>query len=487
MKYLYKIEKKFKITYVILNLLTIFILLSNPLTLIAKELSVEEAIWWGIQNNLDLQNLRYSIEDIRRNLEIVEAGKRFQVDLTVTPIWRFSEKDNSYFVEADKNHFTPDTKINLSAKKLLTSRLSMVGEVSWQSHNFFENANNIFSDEIKANIRLDRKIFPKTLAEQERQVYSLENNLQIKMEELKWKEIEKQIEFIQKYLNIIRLQEQLDILFERHKLAEENMERVRAKIELGEGGYQQESEAIISLNEADNKLFSAKQELIVVQKQWYLLLNLSADAIVDFNSDDSFLREISKKMENLPTDDKIEGELIDRALKENYQTGNSELEIEELEKELQWTKDAGKPSANITGGYSYPDDNWFVMLDFSAKLTDGGIQKLKIKQKEDNLKRKKIGADYQLEMLRIEVEQLFAQDEYNQLFLRTQQLSLEKEVEKDKIIEQQFQQGLISQLQRTNNLLTLRERELAVKQAHDQWLIGRLKLAHFIGFLKKGV
>ena len=274
MKYLYKIEKKFKITYVILYLLTIFILLSNPLTLIAKELSVEEAIWWGIQNNLDLQNLRYSIEDIRRNLEIVEAGKRFQVDLTVTPIWRFSEKDNSYFVEADKNHFTPDTKINLSAKKLLTSRLSMVGEVSWQSHNFFENANNIFSDEIKANIRLDRKIFPKTLTEQERQVYSLENNLQIKMEELKWKEIEKQIEFIQKYLNIIRLQEQLDILFERHKLAEENMERVRAKIELGEGGYQQESEAIISLNEADNKLFSAKQELIVF-KSVVFLLNLS--------------------------------------------------------------------------------------------------------------------------------------------------------------------------------------------------------------------
>ena len=34
---------------------------------------------------------------------------------------------------------------------------------------------------------------------------------------------------------------------------------------------------------------------------------------------------------------------------------------------------------------------------------------------------------------------------------------------------------------------SLKEKEIRVKQAKDQWLVDRLKLAHFIGLLQKGV
>ncbi|HNR65255.1 MAG TPA: TolC family protein [Atribacterota bacterium] len=477
-------EKMYKIIFI---LLTGLFLILNFQILKAKEISVEEALQWGVLHNLDLQSIRYSIEDIKRNLEIVEAGKSFQIDLSITPIWRFGEKDNPYLVEIGENRVAPDTKLNLSAKKMLTPNLSMSGEVSWQSENSTEHFIEAIAEEVKANIKLEQKLYPRSWTEQERQTYSLENNLQMKLEELKWKEIEKQIEFIQKYLNIIRLQEQLEIASERLRLAEEALERVRAQIKLGEGGFQQEAEAIISLGETQNKHWSTEQDLNMAKRQWYLLLNLPEEATVDFATEALFIDSLFQQMENLPIFSQSRDIFINQALQENYQFKNSVIEKDELLKELQWTKDAGKPVVNLSGGHTYPDSDWFVMVDFRINLADGGIQELKVKQKEENVKRKEVNLVYLMEMLRLEAEQLLDKDEYNQLILQTLSKSLEKEQEKEKIIEQQYHQGAISLAQRDNNLILLKEKELGLKQASDQWLVDRLKLAHLIGLLPKGV
>ncbi len=282
------------------------------------------------------------------------------------------------------------------------------------------------------------------------------------------------------------MQEQVEIAREQVELAEEELSRVKKQIELGEGGYQQETAAIIALEEAKNQLFNREQNLVRAKKQWALLLNLPEETIVRFDEDADFLETLFSRMENVYLDDNPD-DLIEQALSENYQVKNSELEKEELLKELQWTRDAGKPAVNLSGGYNYPGNNWFVMLDFSVNLADGGAQELKEKQKEDNIQRKDVSIDYLIDRLRLEAEQLVDQDQYNQLFLDTQLLALEKEQNKVKIMEQQYQQGAIGLAQLTNSILTLKEKELNVKQAQDQWLVDRLKLAHFIGFLQKGV
>ena len=51
-------------------------------------------------------------------------------------------------------------------------------------------------------------------------------------------------------------------------------------------------------------------------------------------------------------------------------------------------------------------------------------------------------------------------------------------------MEIQYQHGAISETQWKNEVLTLREKELNVKQSEDQWFVDRLRLAHFIGYLK---
>jgi len=259
---------------------------------------------------------------------------------------------------------------------------------------------------------------------------------------------------------------------------------VKKQIALGEGGYQQETAAMIALEEAKNQLFNREQNLVRAKKQWELLLNLPEETIVQFVEDADFIKMLFSQMENVTMDNSPD-DLIEQALSENYQVKNSELEKEELLKELQWARDAGKPAVNLSGGYNYPKDNWFIMLDFSVNLADGGAQELKEKQKEDTVQRKDVSIDYLINRLRLEAEQLIDQDQYNQLFLATQLLALEKEQNKVKIMEQQYQQGAISLAQFNNSMITLKDKELNMKQAQDQWLVDRLKLAHFMGFLQE--
>ena len=206
MRYSHLIRNRCQVIFIVILYL---LLLLHSGTNYAREISPEEALQWGVECNHDLQSLRYSIEDIKRNLEILEAEKSFQVDLNITPIWRFGGKSDSYLIEVEENRFAPDTEFNLSAKKLLAYDLSFTSQVTWQSENLTNHLLEDIVNEVNTTIRLEKKLYPETWTEQERQVYSLENNLQMKLEELRWKEIEKQIEFIPEYLNIIRLQEQL--------------------------------------------------------------------------------------------------------------------------------------------------------------------------------------------------------------------------------------------------------------------------------------
>ena len=54
-------------------------------------------------------------------------------------------------------------------------------------------------------------------------------------------------------------------------------------------------------------------------------------------------------------------------------------------------------------------------------------------------------------------------------------------------MEIQFQQGAISRTQLDQEKLSVQEKEISVKQAEDQWLINRLELAHFLGFLEQEI
>lgn len=473
-------------------LLFIFIFYSQLEASEAKSMTIKEALQWGLENNYELNIMRNSVKDLERNLEILDASKAVQVDLSVTPIWYFGKngettESEGYITGINGNVFAPSTKVSLSATKQLNDNISLSTELTWESDNLYQGSLDQLTDEVNANLKINKNIYPKSWSENEKQVYSIENSLKIKLKELRWEETEKQIEFIRDYLNINRLQEEVDIVRERRNLAEEDLVKTKKQIELGEGGYQQETEARIALEDAENNLLNQEQNLIRAKKQWSLSLNLPKEIAIEFEDNVDFIELLYSQMEDLKIGSENEENLIQGILVENYQIKNSQVEREGLVKELEWMKDEGKPSINLSGGYNYPDADWFVMIDFSMNLADGGAQKLKEKQKETNIKQKEISIAYLSEQLRLEAEQLLGQDEYNLLYLNTQRLAWEKEQDKLEITEKQYQQGVISEAQWENALLTVKEKEIKVKQAEDEWFVNRLMIAHFIGCLQEEI
>jgi outer membrane protein TolC len=468
--------------------LCIFVLIFNARASEVKEIEFKEAIKLGLKKNNELNTIRNSIAELERNLEILDAGESFQVDLDITPIWIFSSntENSDYTVKMNEDSLTPSLEVNMTATSQLTDDINFSTEISWESDNFYQESFSDLTNEINANLKLNKRIYPDSWSENKKQAYSLKNSLQIKIEELKWEETEKQIEFIGDYLNILRLQEQLNILEERTELAQEELERVNRKIELGEGGYQQESEARIALKEIENNLLNQQQALTRAKKKWYLSLNLPRDTVVAFKDNDNvdFIKSLYSQMESLELDDKNEDEFIKTVLEENYKINNSLLEKEELIKELEWTENEGKAKVNLSTGYQFPAD-WFIMLDFQINLLDGGVQILKEEQKESNIRQKEVSISYLNEQTKLEVGHLLDQDEYNILDLDMQKLSQEKEEDRIEIMEKQYKQGIISISNWENAKLTLREKEIKVKQARDEWFVNRLKLAHFIGYLQK--
>jgi len=457
-----------KKTFKFITAIIITSILLLPSVLHAKETDLKEAIDWGIQHNYDLEEIKYNIETLTRDLEILDAGNAFQVNLDITPIWNFGggNSDTSLF--------------KLTAEKTIADDLNISTEIAWNENDFADLSFEGMVEDINASIQLVKQIYPDSYTQNEQQIFQTENNLKKIVEELAWKETEKQIDFIESYLALIRLTEEVNLAEKSFQLATEELERVQQQIRLGEGGYQQESEAKIALMEAENQFFNLKQNLVQQQKEWYLELNLSEDIQVQFKEEPAYLETLRLSMEQLTLENENPETLFEQALEKHYQIKNTYTEKDSLLKEAEWTENEGKPQVNISGGYDLLDDYWYAMLDLSWNLTDGGAQKLKEKGAEATILQKEIELDQLIKTLQLEMNKMIDQDQYNQLNLQAKLAALEQEQYTKNILEKQYQEKIISSTQWQNQLITLAEEEVKVKEARDLLLVNRLRLAHFL-------
>lgn len=439
-----------------------------PSVLQAKDISLKEAIEWGIEHNYDLEGIRNTIDSLEQNLKIFDADKAFQVDLDVTPVWDFgAEKSNS-------------SLLTLKAEKTIADNLNISAEISWNKDDFEDMSFEGIASSANASIQVEKQIYPDSYTQNEQQIFQTENDLKKKAEELSWKEAEKQIDFIESYLALIRLKEEVNIADKKLQLATEELKRVQQQISLGEGGYQQETEAKIALMEAENQSFNLKQNLIQQQNKWYLELNLSKDIQIQFEEEPAYLQTLRSNMEQLNLESEKQEILFNQALEKNYQIKNTYLEKEVLLKEAVWTENEGKPQVNINGGYDFLDNYWYAMLDLSWNIADGGAQKLKEEGARTTILQKEKELEQLTKILQLEMNQIIDQDQYNQLNLQAKLAALEKEKSTKNILEKQYQEKVISSTQWQNQLIALEEQELKVKEARDLLLVNRLRLAHFL-------
>ena len=446
-----------------------------PGVLEAKETDLKEAIDWGIQHNYDLEEIRYNIETLERNLEILDADNALQIDLEVSPIWGFGENESSQSSTGSDSEL-----IKLKAEKTIVDDLNISAEIAWNENDFTDLSFEGMVEDINASIQLVKQLYPDSYTQNEQQIFQTKNNLKKKAGELAWKEAEKQIDFIESYLALVRLTKEVDLTEQSFQLATEELERVQQQIHLGEGGYQQETEAQIALMEAKNQLFSLQQNLAQQKNEWWLGLNITENIQVEFIEEPVYLETLRTNMEQLTLESEKPETLFEQALEKHYQIKNTYTEKDSLLKEAEWTENEGKPQINLSGGYELSDSSWYAMLDLSWNLTDGGVQKLKEEEAESTILEKEKEIDQLIKTLQLEMNQLISQDQYNQLNLQAKSASLEKEQNAKEIVEKQYQDKVISSTQWQNQLITLAEKELKAKEARDLLLVNRLRLAHFL-------
>ena len=459
-----------KIIFRFITAIIIISILLIPIVLQAKEINLKEAIDWGIQHNYDLEIIKNNINTLERDLAILETDKALQANLDVTPIWDFG-----------KGLVGDNSLIKFTAKKTIADDFNISAEISWNENDFADMSFEGITSSASASIQVEKQIYPNSYTQNEQQIFQTENNLKKKTEELIWKGAEKQIDFIEGYLALVRSTEEVNIFDKRLQLATEDLERVQQQIRLGEGGYQQETEAKIALMEAENQFFNLKQNLTQQQNEWYLGLNLSKDIQVQFKGEPAYLQTLRSNIEQLTLEGEKQETLFKQALDKHYQIKNAYIDKETLLKEVKWTENEGKPQMNVSGGYDLSDDYWYARLDLSWNLTDGGAQKLKEEGAKTTILQKEKELDQLTKSLQLEMNQIIDQDQYNQLNLRAKLAALEQEQYTKNILEKQYQEKIISSTQWQNQLIALAEQELKVKEAQDLLLVNRLRLAHFLG------
>jgi len=453
----------------------------------AKEISLEEALSWGIENNFSIKEIKDSIETIKRSLNLIDTEYGFKTKISANPIIAggFEEQtdDNSNGVDEGDTSFgsISSPKISLKTTKLFPNGIILQSEISLKEEDLFdleklsEGPDSIFS--------ATKSLYPVLLIESEQEKYLSSNNLLKARENLTWQQEYKKIEFLESYLNLLRLQERLSLAKINFQYAQDDLDKILKKIEIEEAGERQEIEAKIALKKAEINFLQAQNTFLQQKNGWYLNLGLPEETEVPLMEDSPFLEEIIKWADSLEFNLKEE-ESMELAVDNYYRIRNILLDQDSAQKEAEWNLTKNKPQVDLFGAYSSKDDSWGVGIELSYDIFDGGKQKIEDEGYQTKLEN--VEDDYLqiVSELKLELSGLFNQQEINNLNLEEKLMSCEKAKLEEESYQIQLQQGLISDSEFQYKMLGWQESEINLKSSRDEILINKLHIAQFLGFRK---
>ena len=453
----------------------------------AKDISLEEALNWGIENNSSIKEIKDSIETIKRSLNLIDTEYGFKTKISANPIIAggFEEQtdDNSNGVDEGDTSFgsISSPKISLKTTKLFPNGIILQSEISLKEEDLFdleklsEGPDSIFS--------ATKSLYPVLPIKSEQEKYLASNNLLKARENLTWQQEYKKIEFLESYFNLLRLQERLSLAKTNFQYAQDDLSKILKKIEIGEAGERQEIEAKIALKKAEIDFLQAQNTFLQQKNRWYLNLNLPQETEVPLVGDSPFLEEIIKWADSLELNLKEE-ELIELAVGNYYQIRNILLDQDSSQKEAEWNLVKNKPQVDLFGAYRSKDNNWGIGIELSYDISDGGKQKIEDEGYQAKLENLKDDYLQIVSELKLELYELINQQEINNLNLEEKLMSWEKAKLEEESYQAQLQQGLISDSEFRYKMLDWQESEINLKSAKDEILINKLRIAQFLGFRK---
>jgi len=454
----------------------------------AKEISLEEALNWGIENNSSIKEIKDSIETLGRSLDLIDTEYSFKSKISANPIIAggFEEPtdDSSNGVDGentDSESSSTSPKIIMKTTKLFPNGIFLQSEISLKEEDLFDLEK--LSEGPTSTFSATKSLYPVLPIETEQNKILTSNDLLKARENLTWQQESKKIEFLESYFNLLRLQEKLSLAEINFQYAQDDLNKVIKKIEIGEAGERQNIEAKIALKKAEIIFLQAQNTFLQQKNTWYLNLDLPEETEVLLVEDSPFLEEIVKWVDSLEFNFKEE-EFTELAVENYYKIKNNLLDQDRAQKEVEWNLTKNKPQVDLYGAYSSKDNTWGVGVELSYDIFDGGKQKI-----EDEGYQVKLGSsrdDYLqiISELKLELSDLINQYEINSLNLEEKLMSCEKAKLEEESFQIQLQQGLISDSEFQYKMLDWQESEINLKSAKDEILINKLHIAHFLGIRK---
>lgn len=458
-----------------------FIFIGWDINIQAEEISLPDAIAWGLEHNSSIQEIKDEIKTIERSLALIDTEYAWKMSLKANPIIAGnSNKEGDSTSSTTTSDTTP--KISLGISKIFANGLMINSEISLKEEGIF-NLENI-SENIGRTVSASKTIYPLVPISQEQERYKAANELLKINQSLQWQQEIKKIDFLESFLNLLRLQENLFLAESNYQYAQEDLDRMLKKIEIEEAGEKQNLEAKIALKTAEINLLQAQNDFNQQKKKWYLDLNLLEGVEVALREDLPFLEENKNWVESLELNLEDQGKLMELLVANHYQIKANQLDQENAKKELKWDLTKNKPQIKLYGAYDNQDNSWGVGVDLSYNIFDGGTQKLE--NKEYQVKLINLEDDYlqAVAELRLELVNLINIYTVGNLNLEEKLLSYQQaELEKESY-QIQLEQGLISASEFKYQELNWQEVEINLKSAGDEILIDKLRLAQFLGFRK---
>jgi hypothetical protein len=483
-----------------------FIFIGWAINIQAEEISLLDAINWGLEQNSSIivgnsnivgsstnvgvsntttgtiREIKDGIKTIERNLALIDTEYAWKMSLKANPIIA----GNSTSTNGGDNTSTTTTdttpKISLEISKIFANGLMINSEISLKEEEIF-NLENI-SENIKRTVSASKTIYPLVPILQEQERYKAANELLKSNQNLQWQKEIKKIDFLESYLNLLRLQENLFLAETNHQYAQEDLDRMLKKIEIGEAGEKQSLEAKIVLKTAEINLLQAQNDFNQQKKNWYLDLNLLEGVEVTLREKDPFLEENKNWVESLELNLEDQGKLMELVVANHYQIKANLLDQENAKKELEWDLTKNKPQINLYGAYANQDNSWGVGIDLSYNIFDGGTRKLENEEYQVKLINLEEVYLQTVTELRLGLVNLINISTVGNLNLEEKLLSYQQaELEKESY-QIQLEEGLLSASEFKYQELNWQKTEINLKSAQDKVFIDKLRLAQFLGFRK---
>lgn len=429
----------------------------------AESISFYKAIEFGLENSSEIEDAKNNIEQIKRNIEDIKAQKDWKIDLSGSYIHDFEEEDNlGSEMKQDQD------SISISANKLYDFGLS------------FNPSFTVTEDEESVDLSLTQQLYPITKSELENQLYTLKKDLIKVEEELKNIKATKIINWVQSYLNIVRMEEREKIYLESVKKAEDNHEKVKKEKDIGEAGEQQLLTAKYSLEDAKYKLKEQRYNIDERKNSFKNELGINSETNIKFQDDNELITDLKMKINELTIEYLDNEELIKLVEKNNSNLQANKIDRKILERELKNLKKEDDLNIKIKGDYDTLSENLTATINFSYNFYDGGKHEIDIESKKVSLENNINNYEEKLQQLKLDLENHLNTLSLDKDKLAKEELGYQKSKNDLDIAQIKYERGSIDYLEYQDIWIKTRESRINLKSVKDTLFINKLKFINFV-------